>query len=492
MSTESILEKRRQYYSKVTTLEKKSELGQFLTPYPIAAFMASLFPTAESNEISLLDPGAGIGSLSYAFIERMLKCKPKSSFNISAYEIDQKLRSELKKNLNVFTDVKIKLNIIKKDFIEDASFKAAWNISSNFTHAILNPPYKKISSKSQHRFSLRSAGIETVNLYSAFLALSLALLEEKGYLVAIIPRSFCNGVYFKPFREYILSRSSIYHLHIFDSRKSAFSDDSVLQENIIIALRKNNSKNKVKITYSKNSNLTEIDSKEFLYSDIVKENDSDLIIRIPSNQIINIQKLLNVKKLSELEINVSTGPVVDFRTREYLLEKVTPNSIPLIYPKHFNNYQIRWPIYPSKKPNAIINNNQTRKLFFPKGYYVLVKRFSSKEEKKRIVASIIKPEDFDVKYFAFENHINVYHNSKKGLRKELAIGLLVYLNTTYIDNYFRQFSGHTQVNASDLRMLEYPDKDTLLKLGKWGILKKNMNQESIDTFFRKISKSNAK
>lgn len=88
------------------------------------------------------------------------------------------------------------------------------------------------------------AGIETVNLYSGFMALALDLLKEGGELVAIIPRSFCNGPYYKAFREKILKDSSIQRIHVFDSRTDAFSDDGVLQENIIIHLIKG--KNKAK------------------------------------------------------------------------------------------------------------------------------------------------------------------------------------------------------------------------------------------------------
>ena len=61
---------------------------------------------------------------------------------------------------------------------------------SDYDLAILNPPYKKISSDSRHRKLLSSLSIETSNLYSAFMALSILHLREGGQMVAIVPRSF--------------------------------------------------------------------------------------------------------------------------------------------------------------------------------------------------------------------------------------------------------------------------------------------------------------
>jgi len=51
---------------------RKSELGQFMTPSSVAQFMASLFYPGNFAAIHLLDAGAGIGSLTAAFLERWL------------------------------------------------------------------------------------------------------------------------------------------------------------------------------------------------------------------------------------------------------------------------------------------------------------------------------------------------------------------------------------------------------------------------------------
>lgn len=114
----------------------------------------------------------------------------------------------------------------------------------------MNPPYKKINTGSTHRVALRKAGIETSNLYTAFLFLAALRLRNGGEMVAIVPRSFCNGPYFKPFRQAFLSMMALRHIHIFERRNSAFKGDEVLQENIILHAVKGASPSEVTLTTS--------------------------------------------------------------------------------------------------------------------------------------------------------------------------------------------------------------------------------------------------
>src|SRR5690606_38687929 len=93
------------------------------------------------------------------------------------------------------------------------------------------------------------------------------------------------------------------------------------------------------------------------------------------------------------------------------------------------------------------------------------KRFSSKEEKKRIVASVYDS-SLPGEYIAFENHLNVFHKNKSGLGRDLAYGLASYLNSSLVDRYFRLFNGHTQVNSTDLRSFKYPSVKILEAIGK--------------------------
>jgi adenine-specific DNA-methyltransferase len=79
----------------------------------------------------------------------------------------------------------------------------------------------------------------------------------------------------------------------------------------------------------------------------------------------------------------------------------------------------------------------------------------------------------------FRDSLNVYHANRRGFSPNLATGLSIYLNSTFVDRYFRQFNGHTQVNATDLRALRYPTRDVLERIGKnnYG---RDLSQQQID------------
>jgi adenine-specific DNA-methyltransferase len=459
----SVLDDTRREVSRKLDPARRTALGQFMTPNAVASFMASLF--TYTPEIKLLDPGAGIGSLTSAFLEVALRNN--ATVELETWEIDSSLRPYLLNTLD-FWKVKSKNTITATvhptDFIEDACFSLAMGGNSNFTHAIINPPYKKINSNSKYRHLLSEIGIETVNLYSAFVALSIRLLSNKGQLVAIIPRSFCNGTYYLPFREYLLNNTTIRQIHLFKSRSKAFKDDDVLQENLVLFLTKDSTPKKVIVSTSHGSDFLDYVENEYEYSSIVDVNSNVKYIHIPSSQTDIQAPSICTHSLSDIGLEVSTGPVVDFRAKPYLRKDTNKKSVPLIYPHNFVNGKLLWP-KEHKKPNALKLSPSIKKLLMPRGHYVLVKRFSSKEEKRRLVAYYVSPADLKADLVGFENHLNVYHHRKEGIDELLARGLAVFLNLKIIDDHFRVFSGHTQVNATDLRTIRYPSREKLIELG---------------------------
>ena len=465
---------------------RKIELGQFMTPTSIAQFMACLFSDRKSD-VRLLDAGAGIGSLTDAFIKRW----GNEDVHLSAYEIDPTMVSYLRRTLDSYENRGFEAKIIERDFIQEAVYRIKLGSTERgFSHAILNPPYKKINSNSEHRALLRAVGLETVNLYSAFVGLAIELMEAGGEVVAIVPRSFCNGLYYKPFREWLLEKASVEHVHLFHSRTSAFTDDDVLQENVIIKLVCGKKQGRVTITTCSDPSFSDLEAHEYPFNEIVHDDDEQKFIHVPTapthTGIAGVP--LASKSLSEIGLEVSTGPVVDFRLKEFLREQPESGSAPLLYPTHFSNGSMEWPRQ-SKKPNAIMNNEETKKWLYPKGSYTVVRRFSSKEERRRIVAHVVDPGAFTSNSIGFENHLNVFHSNKRGIDKDVAGGLSVFLNSTRVDDYFRRFSGHTQVNATDLRLLRYPELKDLKELGQWLQKQAHPSQELID---RQVEAVNAR
>ncbi|MBA4375290.1 MAG: adenine methyltransferase, partial [Anaerolinea sp.] len=462
--------------------DRQSEFGQFFTPPAVSKLMAEMF-SFYKNSIRILDPGAGVGSLSAAFISNSIsnpRC-PKEIF-LTAYEIEPDLIKSLNKTLLDCKDlcnqnnVVFNFEIIREDFINSSIDLIHGEFSlfpvkrKYFDYAILNPPYKKIKTSSLTKQKLKLLDIDTSNLYSAFVWLSAMLLDSNGELVAIIPRSFCNGTYFKKFRQYLLSSMTIKRIHIFESRNKAFKESDVLQENIILnALKVNNQKTPILITSNNNPADNDIISSSINYDQFIGPNDNDYYFRIIPNHLDHqISSQINglACTLKDLGITVSTGKVVDFRSKEFL--KSTPNdeTIPLIYPNNLQDGMVSWPITKSKKPQYLTFNHLTESLVSPSKFYVFVKRFSAKEEKRRVYAAIYDPEKHPFEKIGIENHLNFYHKRYGGLSKDLAKGLAVFLNSSIVDQFFRQFSGHTQVNAGDLRSIKYPTESQLVTIGK--------------------------
>jgi len=465
--------------SLIAASEKRQQLGQFLTSEPLATFMASLVQRTP-RDLRLLDAGAGAGALSAALVRKFCRAKRRPQrIAVTAYELDAAMIPALEQTYAeceaecLRAGIEFRAEVANANFIEAVLPLIRGDLfaaqQKPFNAAILNPPYRKIQGDSAERLLLRSAGIETSNLYTGFLALAARLLADEGELVAITPRSFCNGPYFKAFREQFLSQMSLRRLHLLDSRSKAFREDAVLQENIIIHAVKSAVKpEKVSVSISPGVPDENSLTRERAYTDIISPDDPEQFIHLVTDDVQETARQ-SVQQFStalpSLGLEVSTGRVVDFRARDYLLPEAQEASFPLIYPCHLHKGFVRWPLANSRKPNAIQNVERTRDLLVEAGIYVLVKRFTSKEERRRIVACIYDPARIRSEKIRFENHLNYFHARGKALPMRLAKGLAAYLNSTAVDSYFRQFNGHTQVNATDLRNLPYPSRQQLDDLG---------------------------
>jgi adenine-specific DNA-methyltransferase len=460
--------------------------------------MASLFgplPTV----VRLLDAGAGAGALTAAFVSRL--CEKNGcvrAVEATLYELDPLIQEALSGTMQdcqrvcARAGIRFSFAIHEADFIQEMSARLAGDLFGTpppaFDAAIANPPYRKIGVDSRERRNLRRAGVETSNLYTGFIALIQRLLVPGGELVGITPRSFCNGPYFRPFREDFLGSLELHRLHVFESRNAAFRNDGVLQENIIFhAVKGRKQPHEMVISSSSGENGDIVAENVIPFAEVVHPHDAEKFIHIPSaSGHATAKKTMDSLRssLASLGVSVSTGRVVDFRLKSALRLQPEKGTVPLVHPCHFNGGTVHWPKPEGRKPNAILNNDETRPWLVRSGVYLLTKRFTSKEERRRLVACLFDPDVVQAEWLGFENHLNYFHANGHGLDRSLAAGLFAFLNSTVVDQYFRRFSGHTQVNAADLRKLAYPDRKTLQAMGaKMKTL--DLSQDEIDQLVEK-------
>lgn len=472
-------EERRLRASLAIDQEGRSDLGQYFTPAPVAALMASMVVPVLGDSVRILDPGAGSGSLTSTLVNTICTWpSPPAQIEVTMVEVDPRLEPSL---LETVADCEVLCaeqgitfsgTVKIDDFLKSAAFALSSGEQPAADIAILNPPYRKIGTNSTERAWARACGVEVSNLYAAFVASSVASLAPGGQMVAITPRSFTNGTYFRRFRRFLLDRTTIAKLHVFDSRDQTFRGDGVLQENLIMHAGRGPSNGQHEVVISASHRPGEpIRSRTVKGSAVVRADDPEAFIRLPvdDDQADVASRMASLPaKLDDLGLTVSTGPVVDFRLREHLRATIEPSgTVPLLYPATVRGSQVSWPPVDSRKPCAISCEEATDKWLLPDGDYVLVRRFSAKEERRRVVAGVLEQDQLGYERIGLENHLNYFHCDGQGIgERSVAIGLTAYLNSAFVDTYIRLFNGHTQINATDLRALRYPSAPQLQRLAQ--------------------------
>lgn len=466
------VEQRRQAVSAELSAKHRSAFGQFFTPASAADFLASLIDLPGTGQLRVLDPGAGVGSLSAAVAARVMEERPGLELHITAFELDDALVGHLTATLEECVAVgrehgcSVEFDVRHQSFVEYAT---GWGFETpdEFDVVIANPPYRKVGTSAPERVSAETSGLRAANLYTIFTGLAAGLLAEAGQMSVIIPRSWANGPYHEPFRRFLLARLSLDFLHVYEQRGNVFADADVLQENVVLGASRGKQSDTITLSTSMGGDDPPV-TRDVPVEQVLWPGDPHVFVRIPTDErATRIAEQMADLPASLVDIGaaVSTGRVVDFRSRESLRENLAAGTVPLVYPGHVRDGRVHWPTPGAKKPNALHRSEATESLLLPNEHYVLVKRFSSKEERRRVVAAVCSPDDLPGDYIAIENHLNVYHRAGRGLPLLLALGLSAYLNCTLVDDYVRSFSGHTQINATDLRQLRYPLTKDLVRLG---------------------------
>lgn len=469
---------------KTRKVENNKETGRYLTPIQIANFMVGLYdfslnPFSVPEKVSILDPGAGTGILSIQLIKKLIYTTAKE-INLVLYEVDKDLIPELECNLEILKDEvlsrgkEFNFEIRNKNFISEE----VWNSKEKFNFIISNPPYKKLNRQNRKYFFPSEIVFGQPNLYYLFLAFSLKKLTKDGEAVYITPRSFTNGQYFSKFRQWLLENYQIEHIHIFDSREKVF--DNVLQELIIYKIKHKNFAKDEKITLSISTDHKFSDYRKMVYQskDIVYGKEKFILIPTSYQQYKAISLLKSLRKtFNEVGYKIKTGPIVPFRIeKKDLFSANSVSCIPVIWAFHFDKYKIKFPSSNKKLGKKLdqqfIKNYSPKSLYLEKKNYLLLKRISSKDERRRLQPNLFLALDKQFSYFkyiSFENHINYITTKNSELSKKEIIGLFIIFNSNIYEKFYRALSGSTQVNSYDINNLPFFKRNVVQKIGEKGI-----------------------
>jgi len=496
-------------YISSSKLSDRKNSGQYFTPPEIASFMARLATHDESAPARVLDPGAGTGILSCAVCEHVVEEMGAKRIHFEAYENNPDLRDLLYKSLLHASTwagdrgTKLTFKIYDADFLLPDCDNTKTRNRRAFDLIISNPPYTKISAKDQRAESLSHVVYGQPNLYALFMAASIPLLNNHGAMVFITPRSYTAGHYFKAFREVFFSEMCPVRAHLFHSRKDVFSNQPVLQESVILKAIKGKARRQFIVSCSRNgSDLDSSRENRIPLSYALHRDNGHLVFRLPLDDLddVVIEIVDSWKsRLADHGLRISTGPVVPFRTKKFLsADGVQRNRdfVPLLWMSNVRPMRTVWPYNGTQTRDAakqlIENCSQTlkTKLLLPNKTMVLLRRFSAKEEKRRLIASPLFAGQFKFPYLGIENHVNYIHRPTATISPDEARGLAALFNSALLDRYFRISNGNTQVGAVELRHMPLPPLDTIKSLGRELANKKGVNRSlHIDTCVWQIARS---
>jgi len=485
------------YTASVSQQHKKGS-GQFFTPVEIAMLMAS-FSDFSGNSVRILDPGCGSLVLSCALIEHLVKLNMNLKvLELIAYETDSELIPFSEQSLSYLTKwsagkgIEIKTKLFSEDFIlhNAVCFKETDDLFSQpvepFDIIISNPPYFKLPIDDKRVTVAKVVVNGHPNIYAIFMALSARMLKENGELIFITPRSYAAGGYFKIFRSYFFKFIDLDKVHLFVSRKDTFSRDKVLQETLIIKGTKR-TKPESTVRISSSGGLKDIQTpliRSFPKKDIIDVNSNEKILYLPTTD--HEEAVLEIFRnwtgnLTKYNISISTGPVVAFRARQYLRENDTIRKVqlaPLFWLHNVKQMILEWPIVKPKKEQYINIEDKSMSLLVPNKNYVLLRRFSSKDDKSRLIAAPYFCNFIKSDYIGVENKVNYIYRLKGQLEKIEVVGLCALLNSSLFNAYFRIFNGNVNVSATELREMSLPPLDTIREIGHAVILSANFSVEN--------------
>ena len=485
-------------YADASVQKDKKHKGQFFTPLAISRFMGGLAAPSRKKSISILDPGCGLAILSCALIEHVVEVSSPEQITLSLYETDKKvlpLTESVLAYLKLWCQrqgTRLTFCLYDTDFVLENSecLDGADTIfgeltsAEKFDYIISNPPYFKLAKDDVHTRSCASIVDGQTNIYALFMAICAKMLDDDGQMIFITPRSFASGRNFQSFRNFLFRHVHIDLIHLFNTRKDTFSKDEVLQELVIMRLHSAGDPSRITVSFSQGINDLEVPyQKEYKAKDIVDVESEEKVVYLPvdarDEEILSLFRSWD-GNMEKYGIKISTGPVVAFRAYDYIVSESTEDTVPLYWLHNVVKMLCDHPVKKKDRGQYIKVAPETKAALLPNKNYVLLRRFSSKDDNSRLVAAPYFGNMSQYEFVGIENKLNYIYRPKGHLRRNEVMGLTALLDSEIFDAYFRTFNGNINVSATELRMMPLPPIETIREIGRKIILRNNYSIDYIN------------
>lgn len=485
-------------YAEASIQKDKKHKGQFFTPLAISEFMGGVATPSGKKNIYVLDPGCGLAILSCTLIEHLVEAGKSEHISLALYETDKKvvpLTEDVLSYLKVWCqerDVNLDYQLNESDFVlekcecldgADTIFGDMFD-TERFDYIISNPPYFKVAKDDIHTRSCASIVDGQTNIYALFMAICAKMLAEGGQMIFITPRSFASGRYFQSFRDFLFQHVSIDLIHLFNTRKDTFAKDEVLQELVIMRMVPVGNSERIIVSYSQGiSDLDHPYQKEYAASEIVDVSSDEKVVYLPvdghDEAILSLFRSWD-GNMEKYGIKISTGPVVAFRAYDFIVNKPSDDTVPLYWLHNVVKMLCDHPVQKKDKGQYIKVTPETKTALLPNKNYVLLRRFSSKDDSSRLVAAPYFGNMAQYEFVGIENKLNYIYRPKGHLRRDEVMGITALLDSEMFDAWFRTFNGNINVSATELRMMPLPPIETIREIGKKIILRNNYSIDFIN------------
>lgn len=465
-------------YTAMLPSSRRSALGAFYTPPPLVKRLiemteASGFNFATGN---IIDPACGGGAFLVPLAQRILD-------QLDSFEPAWKLRQlemrlhgcEIDEFAAWIADVVLEASVLPLCIVAKRRLSNVVTVedslrteaTTEYDLVIGNPPYGRISLTKSMRAKYARSLFGHANLYGLFTDLALRLAKPRGFVAYVTPTSFLGGQYFKSLRQLLTSESLPISFDIVSDRNGVFDD--VLQETILTVFHR--------------SPEAELTDKAVIVSALVPQGLNSSRIEPIGNVPIKgsgdpwllprtaddasflhaISKMPT--RLSDIFYCVSTGPLVWNRHRDQLRTERGADTFPLVWAESVSSDGFK---FKAEKRNHVpfIAIKEKQPHLVTGDSCVLVQRTTSKEQGRRLVASVL-PASFIAEHggAVVENHLNIVCATKTTERPSISVSTIsTLLNTSAADRAFRCISGSVAVSAYELNALPLPSPIQIAEL----------------------------